>query len=110
MDLNPISAAQAAESGASQADPLTSLLPLILIFVIFYFLLIRPQAKRQKEHQKMVQELQSGEEIVTNGGVAGQITALGEQFVTVRISEGVEVKVQRHAIAAVLPKGTLKGA
>ena len=104
-----ISTAHAAEP-AAQADPLTSLLPLILIFIIFYFLLIRPQAKRQKEHQKMVSELEKGDEVVTNGGVIGSITELGEQFVSVEISDGVVVKVQRHAVAAVLPKGTLKSA
>ena len=84
------------------------LLPLILIFVIFYFLLMRPQIKRAKEHKKMVDSLSKNDEVVTSGGMLGRITRLDEQFVTVEIAEGVRVKVQRNAISAVLPKGTLK--
>lgn len=82
--------------------------PLIIIFVVFYFLLIRPQAKRAKEHKKMVEALAKGDEVVTNGGLLGRITKLGDNFVSIEISEGVEVKVQRPAISSVLPKGTMK--
>ena len=85
-----------------------SLLPLVIIFVIFYFLLIRPQTKRAKEHRKMVEAMAVGDEVVTNGGIAGKVTKVGEQFVAVEAAEGVELKVQKHAIATVLPKGTLK--
>jgi len=91
-----------------QSDPFLSFLPLIIIFVLFYFLLIRPQTKRQKEHKQMVEALESGQEIVTGGGVLGRITEVGEQFVTVEIANGVAVKVQKHTVSAVLPKGTMK--
>ncbi len=92
------------------SNPLISFLPLILIFVVFYFLLIRPQNKRQKEHKELVANLSVGDEIVTAGGVLGKVTELGEQFVGVEIANGVVVKVQRHTITAVMPKGTLKSA
>jgi preprotein translocase subunit YajC len=98
--------AQAAEGG--QPDPLMSFLPLILLFVIFYFLLIRPQAKRAKEHKKMVEALAKGDEVVTNGGMLGKVNDVGENFVTVQVAEGIELKVQRSAIAALMPKGTIK--
>jgi preprotein translocase subunit YajC len=87
----------------------TLLLPVMLI-VVFYFLLIRPQQKKQKEHKAMVDALGVGSEIVTGGGVLGKVTALGEQFVTVEIADGVKIKVQRHSIGAVLPKDTIKHA
>ncbi|HWP94517.1 MAG TPA: preprotein translocase subunit YajC [Gammaproteobacteria bacterium] len=87
-----------------------NLIFLIFIFVLFYFLLIRPQQKRAKEHRQMVESLQKGDEIVTNGGVLGRITEVGEQFLTVEIAEGVQVKVQKHAVSVLLPKGTLKSA
>lgn len=98
--------AMAAESAPSQGDPLGMFLPLIIIFAIFYFLIIRPQTKRQKEHQKMVAGLESGDEVVTNGGVLGRISEVGEQAVTLEIAEGVEIRVQKNAVAALLPKGT----
>lgn len=97
-----------AGTAAPQGNPIMSLLPLIIIFVIFYFLLIRPQTKRAKEHRKMVEALAVGDEVVTNGGIAGKVTKVGEQFVSVEAADGVELKVQKHAIATVLPKGTLK--
>jgi preprotein translocase subunit YajC len=84
------------------------MLPLVLIFVVFYFLLIRPQSKRAKEHKAMVAALTVGEEVVTSGGILGKITETGEQFITVEIATGVRVKVQRHTITNVVPKGTLK--
>lgn len=105
-----ISDAYAQAAGGGQPDPLISFLPLILLFVIFYFLLIRPQAKRAKEHKKMVEALAKGDEVVTNGGLLGKITEVGENFVTVQIAEGTEVKIQRNAVAALMPKGTVKGA
>jgi preprotein translocase subunit YajC len=85
------------------------LLPVMLI-VVFYFLLIRPQQKKQKEHKAMVEALAVGSEIVTRGGVLGKVTVVGEQFVTVEIADGVEIKVQRYAIETVLPKDTIKHA
>ena len=87
-----------------------SFLPLIVIFVIFYFLLIRPQMKRSKEHRKLVEELSTGAEIVTNGGLLGRITRVDESFVTVEFADKVEIKVQKNAIASVMPKGTIKSA
>lgn len=95
---------------ASQQSPLLTFLPLIAIFVIFYFLIIRPQNKKQKEHREMVGALSTGDEIVTAGGVLGKVTAVGEQFLDIEIASNVTVKVQRHTVAAVLPKGTVKSA
>jgi preprotein translocase subunit YajC len=92
----------------TEADPLMSFLPLVLIFVVFYFLLIRPQTKRAKEHKKMVAELAKGDEVVTNGGLLGRITGIGENFVQIRVADNVEVKVQKQAVANLMPKGTSK--
>ena len=92
----------------AEADPLMGFLPLILIFVVFYFLLIRPQTKRAKEHKKMVEGLAKGDEVVTNGGLLGRITDVGENFVQVKVAENVEVKVQKQAVANLMPKGTSK--
>ncbi|HQU15043.1 MAG: preprotein translocase subunit YajC [Chromatiales bacterium 21-64-14] len=96
--------------GASQSsgDPLLSFLPLVLIFVVFYFLLIRPQAKRAKEHKNLVASLSKGDEVVTTGGLAGQVTEVGENFVMVEIAGNTQVRIQKHAVATVLPKGSLK--
>lgn len=102
-----ISQAWAADAPA-QADPIMSFLPLILIFVVFYFLLIRPQQKRAKEHKTMVEGLKKGDWIVTNGGLLGKVTDLGENFAKVQVSEGVEVKIQRAAVAALMPKEAVK--
>ena len=84
------------------------MLPLVLVFVVFYFFLIRPQSKRQKEHKEMVSKLSVGDEIVTAGGVLGKVTELGDQFVQVEVADGVRIKIQRHTIGAVMPKGTIK--
>lgn len=100
--------AQAAPQGASGS--LLGMLPLVVIFVVFYFLLIRPQQKRQKEHKEMVARLATGDEIVTAGGVLGKVIEVGESFVQVEIASGVQVKIQRHTIGAVMPKGTMKNA
>ena len=102
-----ISDALAAESVA-QGDPLTSFLPLIVIFVIFYFLLIRPQSKKAKEHKQMVESLAKGDEVVTNGGIHGKITKVGDNFIELEIADGMLVKVQRQAVATLMPKGTIK--
>ena len=91
-------------------DPFLSLLPLVLIFGVFYFLLIRPQNKRQKEHKELVANIAVGDEIVTAGGVLGKIMEVKDQFVRVQVAEGIELKVQRHTIGAVMPKGTIKSA
>jgi preprotein translocase subunit YajC len=105
-----ISSALAQAAGGAQPNPIMQMLPLILIFVVFYFLLIRPQAKRAKEHKAMVAALAVGDEIVTSGGILGKVTEAGEQFLTVEVADGVRVKVQRHTVSSVLPKGTMKSA
>lgn len=106
-----ISDAQAADPApAGAAGGLMSFLPLIVIFVIFYFLLIRPQTKRAKEHREMVAKLGKGDEVVTSGGILGRVTDLEDAYLTVEVANGVAVKVQRHAVTQVLPKGTIKGA
>jgi preprotein translocase subunit YajC len=99
--------AQAAPSG----DPgYIGLLPIVLMFVLLYFLMIRPQMKRQKEHKAMLDKLNRGDEVITNGGIAGTVVEIGDNFVTVEIASGVNVRIQRGAIGNVLPKGTLKSA
>lgn len=103
-------AADPAPAAAPQQGGVMAFLPLIIIFVIFYFLLIRPQSKRAKEHRDMVAKLAKGDEVVTNGGLLGKVTELGDSYVTVEVAEGVAVKLQRQAVAQVLPKGTIKGA
>ena len=105
--------AQAATGAAADASGgLMGLLPIIIMFVILWFLMIRPQMKKAKDHQKMVGELQKGDEIVTQGGMAGRITKIGESFMTLEVAQGkdgaIEVVVQKNAIGALLPKGTLK--
>ncbi len=105
-----ISTAHAQAAGAPQGSALMQFLPLILIFVVFYFLLIRPQTKRAKEHREMVAALEVGAEVATSGGILGKITEVSEQFLTLEIADGVNVKVQRHTVSQVLPKGTLKSA
>ena len=99
-----------AQDAAAQGDPLIMFLWLGGIFVLFYFLLVRPQNKKQKEHRQMVDALASGDEVVTAGGVLGKVTDVSEQFLTIEVANGVSIKVQRHTVAAVLPKGTVKAA
>jgi len=99
--------ANAYAQDASAQGGLMGFLPLILIFAVFYFMLIRPQMKRAKEHRKMVSELSKGDEVVTNGGLLGRITELGDSFVTVELADEVVIKLQRQAVATVMPKGTI---
>lgn len=89
-------------------ESLAGLLPIVLLFVIFYFLLIRPQQKRAKEHRQMVEGLSKGDEVVTQGGLLGRVTQVADNFITVEVSDGVEVRVQRHMVGALMPKGTIK--
>ncbi|MEK9875723.1 MAG: preprotein translocase subunit YajC [Betaproteobacteria bacterium] len=86
------------------------LMPLVLLFVLLYFLMIRPQAKKQKEHKTMLQGLQKGDEVVSAGGVLGTVISVGDQFVTLDISSGVEIVVQKAAVQTLLPKGSIKSA
>ena len=104
-----ISNAYAQASGA--ADPtggLMGLLPLILMFVVLWFLMIRPQMKRAKEHKALVEALARGDEVITGGGIAGRVTEVGDSFVQVEIAPNTVIAVQKQAVATVLPKGTLK--
>jgi len=100
----------AAPAAGAASDPTMSLLFFVGMIVIFYFLLIRPQQKRAKEHRKMVEAIGKDDEVVTNGGILGKIVELGEQYITVEIAENVKVRIQRNAISTVLPKGSLKAA
>ncbi|MEE4360763.1 MAG: preprotein translocase subunit YajC [Pseudomonadales bacterium] len=100
--------AWAADAGASPSAGLLEFLPLVLLFVIFYFFLIRPQQKRQKEHQALIGGLSKGDEIVTSGGVVAAITRVEEDFVVARVAAGTELRFQKPAVVATLPKGTLK--
>ena len=98
----------AAAAGGDMFSSVTGMLPLVLMFVVLYFVMIRPQMKRQKEHKAMLEALAKGDEIVTAGGVAGKIAKMGDSYVGLEVAEGVEIQIQRSAIAQVLPKGTLK--
>ena len=99
-----------AAPAAQQADPMTSLIFFGGMILIFYFILIRPQSKRAKEHKALVGGLSKGDEVITNGGILGKISGVSEQYVTVEIADNVEVRIQRAAVSTVLPKGSLKAA
>jgi len=94
--------------GQSGGFDFTAILPLIIMFGIFYFLLIRPQQKKAKEHKSLVAALKKGDEIITNGGLLAKVTEVGDNFLTCNIAEKVEIKIQSHAVSTVLPKGTIK--
>ena len=93
---------------AAPTGGLMSFLPLIVIFAVFYFMLIRPQMKRSKEHRQLVSQLGKGDEVVTNGGLLGRITDVSESFITLEIADNVQIKLQRQAVTNVMPKGTIK--
>jgi len=97
-----------AQGAPASGGTLELILPLLLMFGIFYFLLIRPQQKKAKEHKGMVEALGKGDEVITNGGLLAKITDVDENFLTCQIADKVEVKIQRHAVTSVLPKGTIK--
>ena len=105
--ITPALAQGAPASGLFGGD-LMAFLPMVAIFVVFYFLLIRPQQKRAKEAKAMLTALQKGDEVITAGGVVGKISKLGDQYATLEIATGVEMTVQRSAIGQLLPKGTIK--
>jgi preprotein translocase subunit YajC len=101
--------AQAAPAAAGGTEStLFSMLPLLLMFVVLYFIMIRPQMKRQKEHKAMIDALAKGDEVVVAGGVIGKVAKLGESMLHVEVAAGVELQVQRSAVVQVLPKGTYK--
>jgi len=95
-------------AAAGPMDSVMQFLPIILMFVVLYFLMIRPQMKKAKEHKALVEALSKGDEVITTGGMAGRITKVSDDFVTVSFAENVEIQMQKPAIATVLPKGTLK--
>ena len=99
--------AQAAPA-ATGTDSLMSMLPLVLMFVVLYFVMIRPQMKRQKEHKAMIDAVAKGDEVVVAGGVLGKVSKLGESYLHIEVANGVEIQVQRGAVVQVLPKGTIK--
>ena len=103
-----ISSAFAQTAPAGGDSGFIGLLPIVLMFVLLYFLMIRPQMKRAKEAKAMVEALQKGDEVITAGGVVGRITKLGEQYATLEIAPETEIVVQRAAIQSPLPKGTIK--
>lgn len=103
-----VSPAFAQTAAQPQPNALMQFLPLIVLVVLFYFMLIRPQMKRSKEQREMLGALAKGDETLTSGGLAGRIAAIGENYITLEIAEGVAVKVQKSSIVSVLPKGSLK--
>jgi preprotein translocase subunit YajC len=103
-----ISNAMAAGMPAAQPDGTFSLIMLVAIFVLFYFMLIRPQNRRAKEHREMVANLKKGDEVVTTGGMLARVVNIDEQYIRISLAEGVEIGLQRNAVSAILPKGTLK--
>ena len=103
-----ISPAYAQSAAADPTGGFMQLLPIILMFVVLYFLMIRPQMKRAKEHKALIEALAKGDEVVTGGGIAGRITRVSDNFLTLEVAEAVEIQVQKQAVTLVLPKGTLK--
>ncbi len=101
-------AAPAPTGGGDALSSLGTFLPLILMFVVMYFLMIRPQMKREKERKAMIEALGKGDEVVLGGGLLGRVSKLGETFLHLEVAEGVEIQVQRSAVVQVLPKGSLK--
>ena len=99
-----------AQGAAPQSDPFGFFLPMIVIFVAFYFLLIRPQQKRQKAHNEVVAALSTGDEVLTAGGILGKVTAVSEHYATLKIADDVEIKIQKTTVSAVVPKGTIDAA
>lgn len=94
--------------GSGGGAPYGDIMFLVLLFAVFYFLLIRPQQKRSKEHKKMVAAVAKGDEVVTSGGLLGKVLEVGDNFLTVNVAEGVDVKLQRSSVASTVPKGTIK--
>jgi len=98
---------QGAGAGGAESN-LMSFLPLILMFAVLYFIMIRPQMKRQKEHRNMLSAMAKGDEVITSGGILGKVTKVSDAYVGVEISEGTEITVQKSSVSTILPKGTIK--
>jgi len=105
-----ISDAMAAGEAAPPGGGIQMLIMILIFFAIMYFMIIRPQQKKAKEHKTMLEALSKGDEIVTSGGILGKVVNIGENFVELKVSDNSSIKVQRHSIGTVLPKGTMKGA
>ena len=105
---NAFAQSSSAAAGGDLSSSLMGMLPLVLMFVVLYFIMIRPQMKKQKEHRNMVAALAKGDEVVTSGGMLGRVIELNDNRLVVQIAPNVEIQVQRSAVAQVLPKGTLK--
>ena len=110
MDFFISSAYAQAAPAAQQPSAFSPLIVMVVFFAIFYFIAIRPQMKRAKEHRQMLGQLAKGDEVVVAGGIAGRVVEIGDSFIDVEIAPNMAIKVQKHAIGAVLPKGTLKSA
>ena len=100
--------APAAAAGGDMQSTLMSMLPLLLMFAVLYFVMIRPQMKKQKEHRAMIDALAKGDEVVTAGGLLGKVSKIGDSHIGLEVAAGVEVQLQRSAVVQVLPKGSLK--
>lgn len=103
-----INDAMAQSADAQSGGTFELIIPLVLMFAIFYFLLIRPQQKKAKEHKNLIATLKKGDEVITSGGLLAKITAVDDSFLTCEIADKIEVKIQVHSVATVLPKGTIK--
>lgn len=102
--------AEGAPAAGAPAGDIMGFLPLIVIFVIFYFLLIRPQVKRAKEHKKLMESIAKGDEVVTSGGLLGKVTQVDDNFISLEVAAGMNIQIQRSAVASLMPKGTYKSA
>ena len=105
-----ISPAAAQAAPAAAPSPFPSIVMMIALFGVMYFLMIRPQMKRAKDHKELISRLAKGDEVITNGGIAGRVADIGDSFITLEVADNVRIKLQRSAIVAVLPKDTLKSA
>ena len=108
MFISSAFAQTAPAAGGDMQSTLMSMLPLALMFVVLYFVMIRPQMKKQKEHTAMISALTKGDEVITGGGLLGKVSKMGDTFIGLEVSSGVEIQVQRSAVIQVLPKGTIK--
>ena len=108
MFISSAFAQTAPAAGGDLQSTLMSMLPLALMFVVLYFVMIRPQMKKQKEHTAMISALAKGDEVITGGGLLGKVSKMGDSFIGLEVSSGVEIQVQRSAVIQVLPKGTIK--
>ena len=108
MFISSAFAQTAPAAGGDMQSTLMSMLPLALMFVVLYFVMIRPQMKKQKEHTAMISALAKGDEVITGGGLLGKVSKMGDTFIALEVYSGVEIQVQRSAVIQVLPKGTIK--